>query len=186
MRLSNGPFPALTVRYARRFLFRYPDFGFAWLVLGEALIGFARYEEAEQAIAKAIEHLPPKALRFAYSKMGHLFAEAGDHAQAADWDRRAIAVEPDHDSGRIYLGRLLIKRGRLLDAEEVFRHATGCKKGCIDEAYVYLGCVLRALERYHDAADSFREAIRLDPEYREAKRALRDVEACIKWSGRRK
>ena len=185
-RLSNGPFPALTVRYARWFLVKYPDFGFAWLVLGEALVGLARYEEAEQAIAKALEHLPAKTFRIAYSQMGHLFGESGDFDQAATWYRKAIEADPDHAGGRIYLGSILAKQGRLHEAEEVHRAAIRCEKGCIDEAYLNLGFVLRALDRFQEAADCFREAIRLDPEYRAAKRALRDVEACIKWTEKRR
>lgn len=180
-RLSDGPFPALTVRVARRFLIDYPDFGSAWLLLGIALVELARYEEAEQAIAKSIDFCPPDKRWIPFSHMGHLFMEAGDYDQAAEWYRRTIAADPGGANGRIFLGALLAKQGRLHEAEEVHRAAVGCAKGCIEEAYLNLGLVLRALERFHEAADCFREAIRLDPEYRAARRALRDVEHCIKW-----
>jgi tetratricopeptide (TPR) repeat protein len=64
------------------------------------------------------------------------------------------------------------------------RVAIACPEGCIDEAYFNLGLVLRSRERFEDAAECFREAIRLDPEYRAARRALFDVEHCIKLRGR--
>ena len=180
-RLSDGPFPALTIRVARRFLIDYPDFGPAWLLLGIALFEMARYEEAEQAIGKGIDLWPSENLRIPLAQMGHLFQEAGDYDQAAAWYRRAIAADPENAGGHIYLGNVLARQGRLHEAEEVYRAAIRCAKGFIEEAYLNLGLVLRARERFHEAADCLREALRLDPNYREARRPLRDVEACIKW-----
>ena len=43
-----------------------------------------------------------------------------------------------------------------------------------------LGLVLLAQERFEEAAECFREAIHLDPGYRAAKKALRDVEQCLR------
>lgn len=180
-RLSDGPFPALTIRVARRYLIDYPDDGVAWLMLGGALVEMARYEEAEQAIAKALGLCPLDKRRIPLVRMGHVFEQAGDYQQAAEWYRRAVASEPDHAGGRIFLGGVLARQGRLHEAEEVYREAVGCAKGCIEEAYLNLALVLRSRERFHEAADCCREAIRRDPEYREAKRILRDVEGCIRW-----
>ena len=184
-RLSDGPFPALTIRYARRYLGDYPDHGPGWLILGIALVELARYEEGEQAVAKAIAHCPPEKRQIPLANMGHLFLEAGDYDQAAEWYRKAIDADPADATYRIYLGAVLAKQGRLHEAEEAHRAAIGCAEGCIDEAYLNLGLVLRAQERFQDAADCFREALRRDPEYRAARRALRDVERCIRWAGDR-
>jgi len=112
--------------------------------------------------------------------MGHLFQEAGDYDQAARWYQKAIIADPTDAKYYIYLGGVRAKQGRFYDAEEAHRAAIACTEGCIDEAYLNLGFVLRALERFEEAADCFREAIRLDPEYRLARRALRDVERCLK------
>ncbi|WP_165071445.1 tetratricopeptide repeat protein [Paludisphaera rhizosphaerae] len=180
LRLHHGPYTALTVRYGRRYLVDYPDDGAAWLVVGDALVSLARYEEAEQALAKAIEHWKPEKRRIPIMHMGHLFHEAGDHEQAAEWYRRAIEADPDDAGGYIYLGGMLAKQGRLYDAEEATRKAVTCTRGCIDEAYLNLGQILRARDRLAEAAECFREALRRDPDYREAHRALRDVELCIK------
>ena len=184
-RLWDRPFPASTVRYTRRFLDDYPDFAPAWIRLGDSLVELSRYKEAEEAFTKAIELFSPK-LRIPCAHMGHVFQKAGDYDKAAEWYRKAVEANPDDNYGGIYLGCVLAKQGRLHDAMEAHRAAILCSKGCIDEAFLNLGLVLRALERYHDAADCLREAIRLDPEYRAAKRALRDVEACIKWTERRR
>jgi len=183
-RLSNGPYPALTIRYGRRYLIDYPDDGFAWLLVGVALVELARHEEAEQALVKALEFCPTNKRSIPLSHMGHLFDLAGDHDQAAEWYRRAIEADPIDASYQIYLGGTLAKQGRLHEAEEAFRKAVACTEGCIDEAYLNLGFILRARERFAEAAECFREALRRDPDYRAARQALRDVELCIKLERR--
>jgi tetratricopeptide (TPR) repeat protein len=116
--------------------------------------------------------------------MGHLFRAAGNYELAATWYRKAIDADPIDATYRIYLGAVLAKQGRLHEAEEAHRAGVGCAEGCIDEAYLNLGFVLRAQERFREAAHCFREAIRLDPAYRQAQRALRDVERCMKFAAR--
>jgi len=179
-RFSNGPFPALTICYGRRFLVNHPDHGPAWMLVGIALVELARYAEAEQALVRALDLCPPEKRSYPLSQMGHMFREAGDYNLAAEWYRRAIDADPGDATYYIFLGALLAKRGHFQEAEEAHRIAIKCAEGCIDEAYLNLGFVLRALERFVEAAECFREAIRLDPEYRIARRALRDVERCLK------
>lgn len=183
-RLHRSPYAALTIRYGRRYLHDFPQDGAGWMMVGIALVEVARYEEAEQAIGKAIELCPPEKRQYPLSQMGHLFREAGDFEQAAEWHRRAIAAAPNNADFRISLGGLLAKQGRFIEAEEVHRTAIVCSEGCIDEAYLNLGYVLRARERFAEASDCFREALRLDPDYRAARRALLDVENCIRFEQR--
>jgi tetratricopeptide (TPR) repeat protein len=151
------------------------------MTVGTSLVEVARYEEAEQAFAKAIEYCPPEKLQYPYSQLGHLFDRAGDLKQAVAWHSRAIESAPDDATFRIFLGAVLAKQGCFTKAEEACRTAIVCSEGCIDEAYLNLGLVLRARERFEEAADCFREALRLDPDYRAARRALRDVEQCIRF-----
>lgn len=182
-KLSDSPYAALTIRYGRRYLANYPDDGPAWMLVGIALVELARYEEAEQAFAKALEFCPAEKRQVPLSHMGHLFREAGDYDQAAEWYRKAIDADPGDATYHIFLGAVLAKQGRFHEAESEHRAAIGCPEGCIDEAYLNLGFVLRARERFEEAAECFREAIRLDPEYRAARRALRDVERCMEFEG---
>ncbi|WP_428305983.1 tetratricopeptide repeat protein [Lacipirellula sp.] len=180
-RLSHSHNTALTICYGRRYLRAFPEDGLAWLYVGIALVEVARYEEAEQAIARAISLCPTEMRHHPLSHMGHLFREAGDYDQAAEWYRRAIAAGPDLPHHYIFLGALLAKQGRFADAEEAHRNAIACPEGELDEAYLNLGFVLRAREQFVEAAECFREALRLDPEYRAARRALHDVERCIRY-----
>ena len=179
-KLSNGPHPALTIRYGRKYLRDYPEDGVAWYLVANALIEMARYEEAEQANAKAMEYWPPEKIQIPLAQLGHLYLEAGDYDRAAECYRKAIEAAPNDADGFIYLGCVRAKQGRLHDAEEAHRAGIQCGEGCIDEAYLNLGYILRARERFEQAAECFREAIRIDPEYRAAKLALRDVEICLK------
>ncbi len=179
-RLSAGPFPALTVKYGRRYLRDFPDFWPAWIHVGMTLAALARYEEAEQAFAKALEHCPTASRRFALMHLGHLFLEAGDFDQAAEWYQKAIDANPDHASGHIHLGIVRNRQGRFSEAEDAHGAAIRCTNGCIEEAFLNLGIVLRARDRLAEASDCFREALRIDPKYRAARQALRDVNLCMK------
>ncbi len=178
-RAEGAGLPALTIVRARAFLAVFPSYGPAWYHLGQALGRLARYDEAQQALLKAIEYCPTERLCLPYAAMGRLFDESGDDGRATEWYRRAIAAGPDDCQGHIYLGGLLARQGRLTEAEEVHRAGTRCTEGCVDEAFLNLGFVLRAQGRFEEAAECFEEALRRDPNYRDARRALRDVTACM-------
>jgi tetratricopeptide (TPR) repeat protein len=179
-RADDAGLSALTVVRARAFLDVFPTYGPAWHRLGQALGAIAHYEEAQQALQKAIEHCPTEQLGLPYAAMGCLFRESGDYNRAAEWFHRAIEAAPDDCIGHIHLGGLLARQGRLVEAEEVHRAGTRCTDGCVEEAFLNLGLVLRARGRFTEAAECFEEALRRDPDYRDAKRALRDVTACIR------
>lgn len=172
---------ALAVLRARDFLTDYPDYGPAWIILGMALVSLARYQEAEAALNRAMELAPSDKQRLPLYQLGHLDRERGVFDRAADWYRRSIEAAPDDASGYIYLGGALAKQGRIREAEAAHWKGIRCPDGCVDEAYLNLGLVLRAQERFEEAAECFRKAIDLDPDYKEAKRALRDAERCIIW-----
>ncbi|QDV72670.1 Photosystem I assembly protein Ycf3 [Planctomycetes bacterium K2D] len=148
------------------------------MLVAEALSDLARYEEAEQAYAKALEHMSDDGKRLALAGLGHLFRAAGDYEQAASWYRKAIDAAPNNAGYPIYLGAVLAKQGRLHEAEEAHRTALTCDEGDISEAYWNLGSVLRSRDRFADAAECFRAALLLDPDYAEAKAALDDVLGC--------
>jgi tetratricopeptide (TPR) repeat protein len=173
--------PALTAARARDFLKEFPEGGPAWKILGSALIDLARYPEAELAIKKALSLCPPEKLWIPLAEMGHLCKSRGDYNSAAAWYRQAIEAVPREASGHIYLGGVLAKSGRLNEAEAAHRAATGCIEGCRDEAFLNLGLVLRAQERYEEAAACFERALELDPKYDAAKKALRDVRRAVRF-----
>lgn len=182
--LQDAGLHASAVLAARVLLRDDPEFGFAWLVLGQILTGLARFDEAEDAIMRAISLWSEGHRYQPFAQMGHLFEARGDHPQAEEWFRKAIEARPDCASGYIYLGGVLTRQGRQEEAEIIHRNATQCAEGRIDEAYLNLGLLLRAQERFVEASECFFHALVLDPGYRDAKIALRDVRRAMRMARR--
>jgi len=164
-----------TQTLARRYLADFPDHGPAWLWYGASLYAVARYTEALTALRRAARLCPPAKLHFVQWHFGHLYQQRGHFRRAEAWFRRAITSCPSDATSYIYLGGLLALEGRLPESEALHRQATLCEDGCIDEAFLNLGLVLRAQERYSEALLCFQRALELDPKYKPAKKELSDV-----------
>ena len=111
--------------------------------------------------------------------------------------KQLVQAYPDSAAGWFRLGRALSEVSRFDEAlpmlhralalhteskrryEYCVRRGTLCISGCIHEAYLNLGYILRAQERYEEAAACFQHAIDLDPEYEDAQTAKADVERAI-------
>jgi len=182
---NKANLPALTAARARRLLADFPTFGQVWKILGSALIELARYEEAEEALLRAIALCPPERLWVPRSEMGRLRAIRGDFDGAEFWYRQAVETAPDHADPRVDLGGLLARSGRLTEAEAILRAAVWCREGCHDEAMLNLGLVLRALDRLDESAECFETALKLNPNHRGVKRALRDVRQTLRLARRK-
>ena len=187
LKAAYGDTPAYALLLARDFLHDFPDIAPAWILKGKILTDLARYDEARRAIAKSLRLAAPDRLRLHYSEMGHLYLDKGSYNTACRWYRRAIDADPDRTQGYIYLGAALAMRGLLKEAERVHRRATRCSgdKNDLDEAFLNLGLVLRAQERFDEALVCFRKALTLDPKYQEAKKAVADLEATLAHTGAR-
>ena len=168
-----------TVELARRYLASHPKHCVVWLYYADALYDMARYTESLAALRRAVRLWPSKMLHLVYYRFGNIHKQRGAFRLAERWYRRAIEVSPSNATYRIFLGSFLARAGRLQEAEAVHRRATRCKEGCIDEAFLNLGLVLRALERYADARKCFQRALVIDPKYKAAREELSDVEHVI-------
>jgi len=60
----------------------------------------------------------------AYESLGQLALTADDEKRAEELFRKAMATDPAHMSGRFALGRMLVKRGRLPEARELWEGRT--------------------------------------------------------------
>ena len=96
--------------------------------------------------------------------------------------QKAIDEDPDEAGSYIFLGAVQARQGKLELAEQTHRRATQCPSGLIDEAYHNLGLVLRGQGRLAEAAECFRKAIELCPDYPDAIEALQDVESAMTLS----
>lgn len=164
----------------RRLLDNLPDHGPGWLCYAIALRSLARYKEALVALRRAEQLAPQTMLRLVYSQYGHLYEGKGNFRLAEKWFRRTMESFPEHTDGYIYLGALFAVEGRLAEAEAIHRQATQCKVGCIDEAYLNLGMVIRAQDRFEEALDCFQRALEIDPKDKNVKREIADVTRAIK------
>jgi len=166
---------------AKTYIKNYQGAKSAYIDYAGALMQLARYKEAEKALEKAISICPKDKLFVPYAQMGHLNYSRGDYQEAAKWFTKCIKKLPNDATGYIYKGSALAKCGKLKSAENAHRKATQCREGCIDEAYLNLGYVLRAQEKYTEALPCFAKALEIDPKYKEAKRAMKDVEKAIEY-----
>jgi tetratricopeptide (TPR) repeat protein len=172
--------PAQTVWLATAFLRAYPTDGSAWLLLGTALGELARYREARQAFRRAMRHAKPGRQWLVHVQVGSMWKHAGKLAQAVRAFEQAIRCEPQSTVGYILAGGCLARMGKLAAAEALHRRAVQCKEGALDEAWLNLGLVLRALQNHDEAAEALRKSLAIDPHYDEARTALADVEALLR------
>ena len=166
---------AYALELVRDLLGRYPDHHSGRLLQGVMLYELARYDEAEAKLRQTLNDFPQEGLDHLYVHLGHLFQARGDYELAEEHFRVAIQLAPDHAGRHIFLGALLAIKGRLDEAEAVHRQATRCAKGDIDEAYLNLGYVLRAQERYDEALECFEKSLSLTPDFEQALTAKNDL-----------
>ncbi len=169
---------ATTVLLASRWLEAHPDDLGVIHDYAEMLYQMTRYDEAIRVCLDAIERFEDDRWGL-YIKMGQLHRYRGDFAVAELWYQKAIDENPDEAGSYIFLGAVQARQGKLMQAEVTHRRAIQCPDGLIDEAYHNLGLVLRGQGRFAEAADCFRKAIELCPEYPHAIEALQDVEAAL-------
>jgi tetratricopeptide (TPR) repeat protein len=169
---------ATTVLLAARWLRANPDDLSVIHKYATMLYKMTRYEEATRVYLDAIERFEDGRWGL-YNQMGQLHRYRGDFAVAELWYQKAIDEDPDEAASYIFLGAVQAQQGKLAQAEATHRRATQCPDGLVDEAYHNLGLVLRGQGRLAEAADYFRKAIELCPEYADAIEALQDVEAAL-------
>ena len=171
---------ATRLELCRRYLRDYPDSALGWRAYGTGLSDIRLFDEAEQALKRALELAPAKRRVFVLAHLGEMHQRRGDSASAERYYRDAVAADPDDAHGYIFLGSLMARDGRHDEAEATHRRGTKCLRGCIDEAHLNLGYILRAHRRYEEAIASFAEALRIDPHYKVAKLALKDCKQAMR------
>ena len=181
---SNADFPATTATLVLAFICEEPNCGPAWMILGSSLVKMGRYNEALEALNKALEICPIDKKWLIYAEIGHLYKARGEYNTAKIWYKKVIEDNSYDATGYIYLTCTCAKAGYLEEALAACIVATQCQEGCIDEAYLNLGYILRALGRHTESRDAFIEALRRDPKYKQAKQGLRDINRTIKLLGR--
>lgn len=178
--LSDEDFLALLIEKSAAYLEIYPRDTLIWFHYGSALAKVSRFEEAQLAFEKALRNKNALLKASVWTAKGHLEQRRGDFQQAEKCFLQALLFDPTATWNHVFLGVLLFQRGDLKGAEERLHLAiASITPEDRDEAYFNLGGVLLAQKRYEEAAQCYRKALELDPEYKLAKIRLADVEAVL-------
>jgi len=143
------------------------------------LISLAQYPAAHAALEHAQSLVSQQQLHIVLAQRGHLLEAQGHFHAAEEMFMQAHNLDPDDATYLIYAGSVAFRRGDIDRAQKLAGQATDCSHGCIDEAWFNLGGYLVSAKRYHDAADCYRRALEIDPEYEIARDRLKDVELII-------
>ena len=162
-----------------RHLANYPDHGPTLVVYARLLISLGQYAPAQSTLDHAQEIVPPERLPLVLALRGDLLKQQGDLAGAEELYLSALELSPDDATDLIYAGSVAFRSGNLERAKEHARKATKCSEGCIEEAWFNLGGYLLSEQQYFEAADCYRRALEIDPDYQLAAQRLRDVELII-------
>lgn len=147
----------------RRLLDRYRNSGFAWKVLGVALLNQGK--DALDALSKAVALSPDDAA--AHSNLGIVLGNLGQLDEAVACYCRALEIKPDHAEAHCNLGNALQALGQLKEAAACYRRALEIKPNLV-EAHYNLGTTLIALGEFNDAVACFRRALEIKPDSAEA------------------
>ncbi len=176
-----GPQVAKAAVLIQQYMTRYPDNRNIRLLHARNLAQ-RRHFEAAAAEFRALEFADPADDRWRkvwLNEWVELCELRRDEASLEASYRELVTFEPDHTEYWILLGACLARQGKLEEAIEMHRRATGLE-GDPDEAFLNLGVVLRALGRLEEAADAFVNALALCPDYPDASDALADVREAIR------
>lgn len=154
-----------------------PEDAFAQTILGDLLRVLGRWREAEAVLMHAhdiapIEHRPTVAGCLAF-----LYSEHDEWEKAETWFQTTLA-DPKRAQESwwwIFRGSNLAKMERFAEAESHFHRAASLKDNALDEAYLNIGLMRRALEDFDRARLFAEKALAVDPDYSEAQKLLHSL-----------
>ena len=120
--MEKAPNAEAFIAQQKSFISSNPDCGTSHYNLGVALLGQGKIEEAEEALATAIECSP--GLAEAYVQMGGICLKRGDTDGCLDWNQRAVRAKPGFSEGWGNIGFVLLQRGDIEGAPFVFSGST--------------------------------------------------------------
>jgi tetratricopeptide (TPR) repeat protein len=129
--------------------------------LGNALVAVGDFNGAEKAYERAVGMDPLEAATF-YSRLAGVYLEAGHNEQAEKIFRKCIEYRDDEPAYHCSLGDVLVRQGRLNDAELAYARAIELHR---DDAGAYYNRFGKALSKtgYHlQAIEIFKKAIAVD------------------------
>ena len=161
--LFNAGRHAELERLARDFTQTHPTSGFAWKVLGTALL--LQNKDGVAALRQAAAWMPNDAE--AFGNLGNAQKARGLLTDAEASHRHALAMQPQLAVRHYNLATVLAELGKLAEAEASYRAALQLQPGFAD-AHYNLGQLLEQAERDTEASEAYRAAIRAQPDHANA------------------
>ena len=155
---------------------KYPDWGPAWLYLGQVMIRVGDLAAAEQALRNAVRLYPGSAKPHFF--LGVALTEQGRNEEAAASFRQATQMHPNYAEAHYCLGRCLQALGDWKGAIESLQAAVRFIPSYV-QARVLLGELLAQNGRTAEGLEQVRCAAHLQPEDDKIKKLIQKLEGEI-------
>jgi tetratricopeptide (TPR) repeat protein len=140
-----------------------PDASVTYCSLGNALIATGAFDGAEEAYRKAVEIDPLEAGSF-YNRLASAYINAGHAEMAERTFRKCLEFRFDEPMYHCGLGDVLVKQGKIDDAEGAYEKAAQLDHASSSAYYNRFGNTLARGNFYLQAIEAFKKAIAADPE----------------------
>jgi len=138
-----------------------PKFARGYVELGSAYRGLEDYAQAEKAFAKAVSIQEDSCAQCGLGMVYHLQHR---NREAEGALKRAIDLNPGDECAFNQLGRLYYDEERYQEAIRAFLTETTLRPRAT--TYHFIGNSYRYTSKFDEAVTAYREALRLDPEYK--------------------
>ena len=140
------------------------------------LIDVGRLSDAEACLDRLRKPIPKPWLIELVS--GELRMAQFKPVQAEKHFKRSCKLNPTSTIPAVFLADCLSKQEKFRKASRVLEKAIGAR-GDVDEVYLNLGILKRAQADYQASRRYLLKALKLSPQYAQAKEVLADVEECL-------
>ncbi|HSZ57982.1 MAG TPA: tetratricopeptide repeat protein [Tepidisphaeraceae bacterium] len=162
--MKSGRLPELE-QTCRAILSQHPEHPQAMQLLGVALAGQGRFDDAIEILAEAVRQRP--AAPQAHYNLAKTLADCGRGDEAIDAYRRAIQLRPAYVQAHTNLAIALHGQGRLDEAIAEYRLAVSLQENS-PEAHYNLANALKDAGLVDEAIAEYRQALQLRPRYAQA------------------
>lgn len=159
---NSGQLPQLEAA-AKALLKNYPNVLIAHNLLGVALEGQGKFEEAVACYRKTLQ-IDPRLAEIHFN-LGVALANLGKSDEAIASYKRAIALKPNLAVAHFNLGIALQSQGRLEEAIASYREAIQLEPGFY-EAYGNMGTALQQQGKLDEAIAAYRKGLAIQPDPR--------------------
>jgi Flp pilus assembly protein TadD len=139
-----------------------PDASATYCSLGNALVQAGDFDGAEAAYARAVEIDPSEAGAF-YNRLANVYCNEGHDGRAEKVFRKCLEFRFDDPMYHCGLGDVLVKQGKIDDAQSVYEEAVDLHRTSAGAYYNRFGNTLARENHHGRAVAAFKKAIAADP-----------------------